>query len=86
MLSFVRGGLNDLSVSRTTFNWGVPVPGAPGHVMYVWLDALTNYITACVAMVQPAQARGPDGIADVHQHPLEPLMVRLTVSRQFGRF
>lgn len=44
--SFVRGGLQDLSVSRTTFNWGIPVPGAPGHVMYVWIDALTNYITA----------------------------------------
>jgi methionyl-tRNA synthetase len=46
VLSFVRGGLHDLSVSRTTFAWGIPVPGAPGHVMYVWLDALTNYITA----------------------------------------
>ena len=45
--SFVRGGLRDLSVSRTTFSWGVPVPDAPGHVMYVWLDALTNYLTGC---------------------------------------
>ncbi len=44
--SFVRGGLQDLSISRTTFDWGVPVPGAPKHVMYVWVDALTNYITA----------------------------------------
>jgi methionyl-tRNA synthetase len=44
--SFVRGGLNDLSVSRTTFDWGVKVPGAEKHVMYVWVDALTNYITA----------------------------------------
>ena len=44
--SFVKGGLNDLSVSRTSFTWGVPVPGAQAHVMYVWLDALTNYITA----------------------------------------
>jgi methionyl-tRNA synthetase len=44
--SFVRGGLQDLSVSRTTFDWGVPVPGNPKHVMYVWVDALTNYITA----------------------------------------
>ena len=43
--SFVRGGLKDLSVSRTTFTWGVPVPGDPKHVMYVWVDALTNYIT-----------------------------------------
>jgi methionyl-tRNA synthetase len=44
--SFVRGGLQDLSISRTTFSWGVPVPGNPKHVMYVWVDALTNYITA----------------------------------------
>jgi methionyl-tRNA synthetase len=44
--SFVKGGLKDLSVSRTTFDWGIPVPGAPSHVMYVWMDALTNYITA----------------------------------------
>ena len=44
--SFVKGGLQDLSISRTTFDWGIPVPGAPGHVMYVWIDALTNYITA----------------------------------------
>jgi methionyl-tRNA synthetase len=45
VVSFVKGGLQDLSISRTTLNWGVPVPGAPGHVMYVWVDALTNYIT-----------------------------------------
>jgi methionyl-tRNA synthetase len=43
--SFVRGGLKDLSISRTTFTWGVPVPDDPRHVMYVWVDALTNYIT-----------------------------------------
>ncbi|OJW26172.1 MAG: methionine--tRNA ligase [Rhodospirillales bacterium 69-11] len=47
VMSFVRGGLLDLSISRTTFNWGIPVPDAPGHVMYVWLDALNNYVTAC---------------------------------------
>ena len=45
IISFVKGGLQDLSVSRTTFDWGIPVPGAEGHVMYVWVDALTNYIT-----------------------------------------
>jgi methionyl-tRNA synthetase len=45
VLSFVKGGLKDLSISRTTFNWGIPVPGHPRHVMYVWVDALTNYIT-----------------------------------------
>jgi methionyl-tRNA synthetase len=44
--SFVRRGLQDLSISRTTFDWGVKVPGDPRHVMYVWVDALTNYITA----------------------------------------
>ena len=45
VLRFVEGGLMDLSISRTSFNWGIPVPGSPGHVMYVWLDALTNYLT-----------------------------------------
>ena len=44
--SFVRGGLQDLSISRTTFDWGIRVPGNPKHIMYVWVDALTNYITA----------------------------------------
>lgn len=43
--SFVRGGLQDLSISRTTFDWGIRVPGDPKHIMYVWVDALTNYIT-----------------------------------------
>jgi methionyl-tRNA synthetase len=43
--SFVKGGLKDLSISRTTFDWGVKVPGDPEHVMYVWVDALTNYIS-----------------------------------------
>jgi methionyl-tRNA synthetase len=44
--SFVRGGLQDLSLSRTTFDWGIKVPGNAKHIMYVWVDALTNYITA----------------------------------------
>lgn len=44
-MSFVKGGLRDLSISRTTFDWGVKVPGDEEHVMYVWVDALTNYIT-----------------------------------------
>lgn len=47
VISFVKSGLRDLSVSRSTFSWGVPVPGDEKHVMYVWVDALTNYITAC---------------------------------------
>jgi methionyl-tRNA synthetase len=46
VVSFVSSGLKDLSVSRTTFDWGVPIPFAPGHVSYVWVDALINYITA----------------------------------------
>ncbi len=45
MVSFVKGGLRDLSISRTTFDWGIRVPGDEKHVMYVWVDALTNYIT-----------------------------------------
>ena len=46
VISFVRSGLKDLSVSRTSFSWGIPVPGDEKHVVYVWLDALANYITA----------------------------------------
>ena len=46
VVSFVSGGLNDLSVSRASLKWGIPVPGDPDHTMYVWLDALTNYISA----------------------------------------
>ncbi len=46
VVSFVRQGLEDLSISRTTLDWGIPVPDAPGHVMYVWIDALNNYVTA----------------------------------------
>jgi methionyl-tRNA synthetase len=45
VIRFVESGLKDLSVSRTSFDWGVPVPGSPGHVMYVWVDALTTYMT-----------------------------------------
>ncbi len=46
VVSFVKSGLNDLSISRTGFSWGIPVPGNPRHVMYVWLDALANYVSA----------------------------------------
>lgn len=46
MVSFIRSGLEDLCVSRTSFSWGIPVPGDPSHVIYVWFDALSNYITA----------------------------------------
>ena len=46
VISFVKSGLKDLSISRTSFDWGIPVPGSDKHIMYVWLDALTNYVTA----------------------------------------
>ena len=65
VVSFVRGGLRDFPISRTTFSWGIPVPDAPGHVMYVWLDALTNYITACGFPDEDA-ARWRFWPADVH--------------------
>ncbi|HTH28227.1 MAG TPA: methionine--tRNA ligase [Sphingobium sp.] len=47
VMRFVESGLSDLSISRTSFDWGVKVPGSEGHVMYVWVDALTNYLTGC---------------------------------------
>jgi methionyl-tRNA synthetase len=54
--SFVREGLRDLSVSRTSFSWGVPVPNDPRHVMYVWFDALSNYMTALGGPAAPGEA------------------------------
>ncbi|WP_011580921.1 MULTISPECIES: methionine--tRNA ligase [Chelativorans] len=65
IVSFVRSGLRDLSISRTTFDWGVPVPGDEKHVMYVWVDALTNYITALGYPDQDAE-RWRYWPADVH--------------------
>ncbi len=65
VMSFVRGGLNDLSISRTSFRWGIPVPGAADHVMYVWLDALNNYVTAC-GFPDEAAPRWPFWPADAH--------------------
>jgi methionyl-tRNA synthetase len=65
VVSFVKSGLRDFPISRTTFSWGIPVPDAPGHVMYVWLDALTNYITACGFPDEDA-ARWRFWPADVH--------------------
>ena len=57
VISFVRGGLKDLSVSRTSFSWGIPVPGDEKHVIYVWLDALANYMTALGYGSDDADAR-----------------------------
>jgi methionyl-tRNA synthetase len=65
VVSFVRAGLQDLSVSRTTFDWGIPVPGAPGHIMYVWVDALTNYVSA-TGFPDPQAPRARFWPADVH--------------------
>jgi methionyl-tRNA synthetase len=65
VISFVRAGLNDLSISRTSFHWGIPVPGDPNHVMYVWLDALANYITAA-GFPDPSSPRWSFWPADVH--------------------
>ncbi|MEJ7735745.1 MAG: class I tRNA ligase family protein, partial [Polyangiaceae bacterium] len=62
MRSFVSGGLLDLSVSRTTFRWGLPVPGDERHVMYVWFDALSNYWTA----LQQSEATKPFWPANLH--------------------
>jgi methionyl-tRNA synthetase len=63
MRAFVERGLKDLSVSRTSFDWGVAVPGSPGHVMYVWLDALTNYLTPSGWPAEGWEARWP---VDLH--------------------
>jgi methionyl-tRNA synthetase len=65
VISFVKGGLRDLSISRTTFDWGVKVPDAPDHVMYVWVDALTNYITG-VGFPDENDANWRYWPADVH--------------------
>jgi methionyl-tRNA synthetase len=65
VVSFVRSGLRDLSVSRTSFTWGIPVPGSPDHVMYVWLDALNNYVTAC-GFPNEADPLWPFWPADLH--------------------
>jgi methionyl-tRNA synthetase len=69
VMSFLEAGLEDLSVSRTSFSWGIPVPDDPGHVMYVWFDALTNYMTAAgFGSDQPGDAERFARVwpADVH--------------------
>jgi methionyl-tRNA synthetase len=65
VVSFVKSGLRDLSISRTTFDWGVKVPGNSEHVMYVWVDALTNYITG-VGFPDEGDANWRYWPADVH--------------------
>lgn len=66
IISFVKSGLRDLSMSRTTFDWGIPVPNDPDHVMYVWVDALTNYITATGYLTDPTGPRAKFWPADIH--------------------
>ncbi len=66
IISFVKSGLKDLSVSRTTFDWGIKVPNDPKHVMYVWVDALTNYITATGYIEDKNGPRAKYWPADVH--------------------
>jgi methionyl-tRNA synthetase len=65
IVSFVKRGLQDLSISRTTFDWGIPVPGAQGHVMYVWVDALTNYMSA-TGLPDSGNPRAKYWPADLH--------------------
>ncbi len=66
VLNFVKEGLRDLSISRTTFSWGIPVPGNDAHVIYVWFDALTNYITALGYPNDPEGNFGKFWPVDVH--------------------
>jgi methionyl-tRNA synthetase len=67
VVSFIKSGLEDLSVSRTTFNWGIPVPFAPDHVVYVWFDALINYYSALQENEwNPVQGKAEFWPADVH--------------------
>ncbi|HZG45094.1 MAG TPA: methionine--tRNA ligase, partial [Allosphingosinicella sp.] len=66
VLRFVEGGLSDLSISRTSFDWGVKVPGSDDHVMYVWLDALTNYITGVGYPHEEAETYRKYWPADLH--------------------
>lgn len=65
VMRFVEGGLKDLSVSRTSFDWGVPVPGSPGHVMYVWVDALTTYLSG-LGYPDPTSDFGTFWPANIH--------------------
>ena len=66
VISFVKSGLKDLSISRTTFDWGIEVPDDPAHVMYVWVDALTNYVTATGYLTDPEGPRAKYWPANLH--------------------
>ena len=66
IVSFVKGGLRDLSISRATLDWGIPVPGNPDHVMFVWVDALTNYLTGIGFPDEKSESYKKYWPADVH--------------------
>ncbi len=68
VISFVRSGLRDLSISRSTFTWGIPVPDDPKHVIYVWLDALANYITAIWLRI--VARCGAGGVQEISGRPM----------------
>ena len=72
--NFIKPGLEDLAVSRTSFDWGVRVPSNPKHVVYVWIDALVNYISAL------GYLSDDDALADVH------LMAEIRFTQLFGQF
>ena len=89
VVAFVRSGLHDLSISRTSFNWGIPVPGDEKHVIYVWMDALANYITA----LGYGSERGPGSASSKywparpapHRQGDQPLPLRLLAGVSDGR-
>jgi len=77
VVSFVKSGLEDLAISRTTLDWGIPVPGAPDHVMYVWVDALNNYVTATGVL----NADGPEKTARAHYWPADVHVIGKDITR-----
>jgi len=80
IVSFLEGGLQDLSVSRTSFTWGIPVPDDPAHVMYVWFDALTNYMTA----VGYGEADAASGAKFKKYWPADVHLIGKEIVRQHG--
>ena len=83
--TFVEAGLQDLSISRTSFQWGIPVPGDPKHVMYVWFDALTNYLTALGFGSDDREARGAHRSVLAGRHPPRSARRSSASTRSTGR-
>lgn len=84
VLRFVEGGLTDLSISRTAFSWGIPVPEDEEHVIYVWLDALTNYLTARARAPERRAPRAGPRAVRVRAHARPPATPRRGVARVDG--